>query len=91
MQGVLAQAKNGDELWEDKFHAANGKPQACHQSALLFFLLSFGGGEEARERVKDFFSFFPGSQCVLITVPLSFQWVPNMLPNFPMCSPTCSP
>jgi hypothetical protein len=35
---VLAQAKNGDELfWEEKFHAANGKAQACTQGALLFF------------------------------------------------------
>jgi hypothetical protein len=26
LQGVLAQAKNGDKLfWEEKFHAANGK------------------------------------------------------------------
>jgi hypothetical protein len=48
LQGVLAQAKNGDELfWEQKVHAANGKAQACTQSALQFFILSFwGGGEE---------------------------------------------
>jgi hypothetical protein len=37
LQGVLAQAKNGDELFCKKFHAANGKAQC----ALLFFLLSF--------------------------------------------------
>jgi hypothetical protein len=37
LQGVLAQAKNGDELFWEKFHAANGKAQG----ALLFFLLSF--------------------------------------------------
>ncbi len=44
LQGVFAQAKNGDELlWEEKFHAANGKAQACTQGALLFFLLSLGG------------------------------------------------
>jgi hypothetical protein len=34
---VLAQAKNSDELfWEEKFHAANGKAQACTQGGLLF-------------------------------------------------------
>jgi len=37
LQGVLAQAKNGDELFlEDTFHAPNGKAQACSQVALLF-------------------------------------------------------
>jgi hypothetical protein len=42
-QGVLGQAKNGDELfWEEKFSAANWKAHACTQGALLFFLLSFG-------------------------------------------------
>jgi hypothetical protein len=40
LQGVLlAQAKKGDELfWEEKFHAANGKAQACTQGALLVSL-----------------------------------------------------
>ncbi len=34
LQGVLAEAKNGDELfWEVKFHAANGKALACPQGA----------------------------------------------------------
>jgi hypothetical protein len=43
LQGVLAQAKNGDELfWEEKFHAANGKAQACTQGA-SFFILSLDG------------------------------------------------
>ncbi len=47
MQRVLARAKNGEELfWEEKFHAANGKVQACIQNALHFFLLSFGEGGE---------------------------------------------
>ncbi len=71
MQGELAQAKNGDELfWEDKSHAANWKAQACTQGAL--FLLSFkvSGG-------KDFFSFFPGSQCVPTMSPSSSQFVPQ--------------
>jgi hypothetical protein len=44
LQGVLAQAKNGDQVfWEEKFHAANGKAQACIQGALLFFLLCLSG------------------------------------------------
>ncbi len=80
MQRVLAQAKNGDELfWEEKFHAPNGKPQACTQGALLFFLLSLGewgwGGEGFS------FSFSPRSQWVPIICPLSSQWVPNLFPN----------
>jgi hypothetical protein len=45
LQWVLAKAKNGDQVfWEVKFHAANGKAQACTQGALPFFLLCFGGG-----------------------------------------------
>jgi hypothetical protein len=37
----IAQAKNGGELfWDQKFHAAIGKAQACTQGALHFFLLS---------------------------------------------------
>jgi hypothetical protein len=40
---MLAHAKNGDEVfWKEKFHAANGKAQACTQGALLFFLLLVG-------------------------------------------------
>ncbi len=53
LQAVLAQAKNGDKLfWKEKFHAANGKAQACTQHALLFLI----------EGWEDSFSFFPGSQ-----------------------------
>jgi hypothetical protein len=38
MQGVLAQDKNGEQLlWEEKFHAANRKAQACTQGALILF------------------------------------------------------
>jgi hypothetical protein len=45
LQGVLAQAKYGDELFcEEKFHAANGKAQTCSQGALISFLLRRGGG-----------------------------------------------
>jgi len=62
LQGVLAQAKNGDQVfWEEKFHAANGKAQACTQGALLFFLLCWGVG--------DSFSYFPASQCVHTMFP----------------------
>jgi hypothetical protein len=50
LQEVLAQAKSVDQVfWEEKFHAANGKAQACTQGALLSFLLCFGGGG-GRER-----------------------------------------
>jgi hypothetical protein len=46
-----AQAKNGDELFEEeKFHATNAKAQARTQGALHFFLSSCRGEE-------DFFSF----------------------------------
>jgi len=76
LQGVLAHAKNGDELfWEEKFHVANGKAQACTQGALFFFLLSLGGGGE------DLFFIFPW-------FPMCFHYVPL---KFPMGSPTCSP
>jgi len=45
LQGVLAQAKNGDKLfWEEKFHAATGKAQACTQSAFFPFKSWWGGG-----------------------------------------------
>jgi hypothetical protein len=43
---VLAHAKNGDEVfWEEKFHAANGKAQACTQGAFSFsfYVLGFWG------------------------------------------------
>jgi hypothetical protein len=37
LQGVLAQAKNGDELfWEEKFHAANGKAQLALKVPCFF-------------------------------------------------------
>ncbi len=72
MQGLLAQAQNGAELfWEEKLHAVTVKAQACTQGALFFFILSLGAG-------KDFFSFFLGSQCVLTMFPLSSHMFPNM-------------
>jgi len=34
----ISPSQNGDELfWEEKFHAAKVKAQACSQSALLLF------------------------------------------------------
>ncbi len=83
LQGVLAQAKYGELFWEDKFHAANGKAQPCTQGALHFFFLSLGEGVGRR----IFFSFFPGSQCVVTKFPSSSHWVPNGFRKFPMCSP----
>jgi hypothetical protein len=82
LQGVLAHAKNGDKVfWKEKFHAANGKAQACIQGALFFFFLCFGGGGER----KDFSLFFPTSQCVRTMFLSSSQWVPNIFPNiFPI-------
>jgi len=76
LQSALAHAKNGDEvIWEEKFHAANGKAQACTQGALLFFLLCFGvGGGEI---------FFQFSRLPNVFALCSFQ-VPN---GFPTISP----
>jgi hypothetical protein len=55
LQGVLAQAKNGEELfWEEKFHAPNQNAQACTQVALLFFSFKFGVGSKRRVVLKYF-------------------------------------
>jgi hypothetical protein len=45
LQGVLAQAKNGDKLfWEEKFHAANGFPKnVLKKPCFVCSLLSFWG------------------------------------------------
>jgi hypothetical protein len=48
------------------------------------FLFKFGG-----EGGKDFFSFFPSSQCVPTMFISNFQWVPNMFPKFPHFYPIC--
>ncbi len=70
--GVLAQAKNGHQVfWEEKFHAANGKAQACTQGALLFFLLCYWGGD---------FSYFPASQCVHTMFPNFVMFSPTSSP-----------
>jgi hypothetical protein len=76
LQGALTHAKNGDEVFgKEKFHAANGKAQACTQGALLFFLLCFGVGGG-----RDFFHF---SWLPNVFALCSFQ-VPN---GFPIFSP----
>jgi hypothetical protein len=47
LQGVLAQAKNGDKLfWEEKFYAANGKAPSMHSRFLAFFFSLEGGWRE---------------------------------------------
>jgi hypothetical protein len=52
----LAQAKNGDEqFWKERFHAANGKAEACTQRCLDFFSFKFWGGL----RIFIVFSFPP--------------------------------
>ncbi len=78
LQGALAHAKNGDEVfWKEKFHAANGKAQACIQGALSFFFLCFGvGGEEER----FFFIFLDFSMClhyVPFKFPMGSQYFPQ--------------
>jgi hypothetical protein len=79
LQGALAHAKNGDEVfWEEKFHATNGKAQTCIQGVLLFFLLCFVGGE------IFFFNFY---RLPNVFALCSFQ-VPN---GFPIFSATFSP
>jgi hypothetical protein len=78
-EGVLGQAKNGEELfWEEKLHTTNGKAQTCTQGDLPFFLLSLGGGGRIFLNVSLVLNVF--SLC-------SFQ-VPN---GFSSGSPTCSP
>ncbi len=85
LQGALAHAKNGDEVFlEEKFHAANGKAQACTQGALLFFLLCFGvwGGAWGEGGGGEFFFHF--SQLLNVFALCSFQ-VPNGFPTFSPC------
>jgi hypothetical protein len=64
-------------FWEDKFHAINGKAQACTQCALVFVLLSVLGGGGGRR----IFFIYPGSQCVITIFLSSSQWVPNVFPQ----------
>ncbi len=50
-----------------------------HSKHLVFFPFMFWGVGGAR---KDFFSFFPTSQCVRTMFLSSSQWVPNISPTF---------
>jgi hypothetical protein len=90
LQRVLAHTKNGDRLfWEEKFHAANGKAQACTQGALIFFPFKF-------------FPFFSCSQCVPFKFPTGSHYAPqfsnvfhnmfSITPHFyPICLGKCCP
>jgi hypothetical protein len=79
LQGVLAHAKNGDEVfWKEKFHVAHGKAQACIQGALLFFLLCLGAGEGGEERFFFIFPDFPMcSHYVPFKFPMGSQYFPQ--------------
>ncbi len=54
-----------------------------HSRCLVFFPFMFWGGVGwgGVEGGKDFFSFFPTSQCVCTMFFSSSQWVPNIFPN----------
>ncbi len=90
-QGVLCKGyqprpKNGQEFFcKEKFHAANGKTQACIEGALLFFPFKFGGaGWGGRIFFPIFLSFPICSHHVPFEFPLVSHHVLNM---FPRCSP----
>ncbi len=73
---MLAQAKNGDQVFgKEKFHAANGKAQACSQGALIFFFFCFGVGGE----FLFIFLIFP--MC-LHYVPVKFPMGSEYVPRF---------
>ncbi len=87
---LLSQAKNGDQLfWEEKFHAANGKAQACTQGALLFFLISFVRGVT---RISFHFALvpngFPSGSPFLNVFPNMFSIAPHF---YPICFGKCFP
>ncbi len=72
MQGVLAQPKNGEELfWEEKFHTANGKAQACIQSALPLVWVEGEG----------FFKMFPWFSMYSHYVPFKFPMGSHQVPQ----------
>jgi hypothetical protein len=76
------EAKNGDELFreEDKFHAGNGKTQACSQVALPLLILGLVGlGGGGRGEKGGFLSFYVphSSQCLHTMFPSSSQYVPR--------------
>jgi len=67
LQGVLAWAKNGDKLFCEKFHAANGKAQNMLSGCLDLFSFRVGGGR---------FKFSMGSY----QVPNMFSKAPHFYP-----------
>ncbi len=101
-RGVLAQAKNGNELfWEEKFHAAKWEGPSMHSRRPAFFPFKFGWG-----RVEDYYFFFPCFPLCSQYVPFKFSMgsqyvpqVPNVFPNifsipphfYPICFGKCCP
>jgi hypothetical protein len=71
---------NGDLFWEEKFHGANGKTQACTQGALLLFSFEVLGGTG-----EGMFFAFPWftmcSHYVHLKFPIGSHQVPNMFLN----------
>jgi hypothetical protein len=64
-----------------------GRPKHALKVPLLFTLLSFGGWGK-----KDFFFIFsPGSHYGPFKFPMGSHQIPNVFPEFSICSPTCSP
>jgi len=57
-----------------------GRPKHALKVPCFFSFYVLEGGEEGREG-RDFFSFFPASQCVRTMFLSSSQWVPNIFPN----------
>jgi hypothetical protein len=74
-------------IWEEKYHADNGKAQACTQDAFLFFVLSWSGGAV---EVRQIFFIFPWFPMYSHYVPFKFSMgshqVPKMFLKFPMHS-----
>jgi hypothetical protein len=77
----------GQKWWKDKFHAANGKAEACTQGALLYVLLSFAEGGV----LEGFFFIFPWfpmcSHYVPFKFPMGSHQVPNTFFKFSMHAP----
>ncbi len=60
-----------------------GRPKHALKVPCFFFLLCFGvgAGGHGEGWGRDFFSFFPTSQCARTMFLSSSQWVPNIFPN----------
>jgi hypothetical protein len=81
LEGVLAQAKNGDELfWEEKFHAANGRLKHALKVPCFFFLLTLAGG-----RSFIHFSQVPNVFPNMFSESLTF--IPDALADLVLLSP----